>query len=378
MPGPKTQLPSAVFVALLLALAIACRVSNEPASPSSVEGSVDGSADAVAVDASGEGSAAVDGGEAQATEPCAGGATRSMWVWTSAAVTNAVERQTLLDFCKLKGIGRLYLQAGAGTYVLTRNVVVYKPMELSQFIVELRAKCITVELLYGAASWALRDNHGIPVTLAEQVAAYARAHPEAAPAAIHFDVEAHAVAGEMSEGMSWEWSIDAQRAPLVVQYLELLDKMHAALSGSSVGLGVDIPFWYDTHADLVPLAYGGVTTTPFEHVMARVSMATVMSWRDTKADLEEVAGNEVRWASAHGGRVAIGLEAGGCHRVGGVVVNDQPGNSDADLVTFCDEGRVLMESVAGQIEADYATEPGFAHLAIHDYQAYSDPTRMLP
>lgn len=316
---------------------------------------------------------------------------RGLWAWSASVVTVDAQRDALLAFAAERGVDRIFVHGGTGGPVITGNLMQTAPEELAAFLDAAAAQCISVELLFGDPSWALRDFHDTPLQLAEQLVTFSEGREGARPVALHLDAEAHGVHGVTSEGTSWDWNNDGtgdtpnHQIEMVGQYLELLAATRDVLAGSDLLLSSDIPFWYDgAGAAFNPQDFLGEVKPASEHVIDLVQRAVLMDYRDsafgsgsdaaTSANgIHDLASSELAYASETGAQVVIGVETLGCETVEGDVVLD--GELD-DVLTFCDEGAAVMETELAKVVSANDDEPGFAGLAIHHYAAWSDPARM--
>lgn len=344
--------------------------------------------DVVAGDAATDDAAQPDAGPPGApTCPAPDAVTRALWVWTSEVVTDPGARDALLDFAEAEGICRLYVQSGAGPLVVEGNLTQAHPTALATFLDLSAARGIVVELLYGRATWALGDEHGIPIALAEQAAAFQAAHAGAPLAGVHFDIEPHGIHGATSAGTVYDWSDEAQRPDILGQWLDLVDALAAITAPTGLALSWDAAFWLDG-ADQTynPLEHGGVAKPVSEHLIDRVDHVVLMAYRDSAfgvgVDAEtsangiyDLAASEVAYAASVGKRVRLGVEVGGCSTHDGELALDP---DFLDVVTFCDEGRTFMEVELGKLMAAEDPHDGFGGLALHHYGALSDPAAMAP
>lgn len=319
---------------------------------------------------------------------------KGLWVWTTTPVTDAVARQELLDFAVAHAVTRVFVHAGTGAPVLTRNLMQESPAALMSFLDDAAAVCVEVELLFGDPGWTLADRHERPIGLAAQAVTFAASLPGARPIGLHLDVEAHGIHGISSEGTTWDWSNDGtdgtpnQQIEMVGQYLEMLEAVRDTLAGSGLELSADIPFWYDSQsAAFNPLTFLGDEKLASEHVVDVVDRAVLMDYRDTAFGsgssaansangIYDLAASEVAYATASAGRVVIGVETIGCTtNDDGALVLD---GSMPDYLTFCDEGAAATEAQLDLVADAFAGQSGLDGYAVHHWGSYGDPLRMAP
>ncbi|MDB4944037.1 MAG: hypothetical protein JWP97_3571, partial [Labilithrix sp.] len=122
-------------------------------------------------------------GAPSATPAAARAQVHGMWVWsTKTRLEDAHGLEALLASCRTVGVDEVYLS--------TNNGVLDDP-RLPRFVGGLEAAGIRVEALFGDATWYRPAERAPMVAMIEAVAGYGRAHPEAAFAGIHLDIEPH-------------------------------------------------------------------------------------------------------------------------------------------------------------------------------------------
>lgn len=366
--------------------------SSSSSSSSSGDGTGTSSSSSSSSSSSGDGtgasssSSSSSGGE---TSPCPPSTEidKAMWVWDGGSVTDATARAKLFAFAGAHHVTRIYLQTGAGSSVLTSNLLATKPSELASFLDEAATQCIGVDLLFGKASWTVADQHSIPISLAQQAVAFAAGLTGQKPKGVHFDIEPHGVSGVTSGGTTYSWSTTSQKPALMAQFLDLADSLAATLAGSGLELSMDVAFWLDgASQSFNPLTYKGVAKPASEHVIDIIDRAVIMDYRDsafgtgttaaTSSDgMFDLAATEVAYARSKGKPITLGVEVTGCQTVGGSIVLT---GSVPDKVTFCDEGRAVMEAELAKVAAAYAATGATPAYAVEDYAAYSDPTVLKP
>lgn len=260
-----------------------------------------------------------------------------VWVWNPADITDLSRSAKLLDFAETRTITHLYVESEA--------LLVEDPARLARFLDEAQARCVAVELLFGAASWALAEQHADALALVEASLDFVDALAGARPVALHFDVEPHGLP---------DW--DAMQETYASEYLDLLEQMTARLAGSELPLTVDIAFWYDT----VMLLRDGESRPLSELVQDRVDRVVLMNYRDHAEPPDGILDNaatEVAYAARVGRRVRIAVES-----TCGV---------EPEKVTFCEEGAIAMSLALELTKSAYAGNPGWDGVAVHDYAAWS-------
>ena len=280
------------------------------------------------------------GGGAESSTGAAGCPARAqlgVWVWQPDAVKEPAQAAALLEFAAMRGVTHVYVES--------ESLLVEDPERLAMFLDEAEAQCVAVELLFGAAGWALQEQHAEALALVEEALDFVDALAGARPAGLHFDVEPHGLP-------DWE----ANQVSYANEYLDLLEQMATNLAGSELPLTVDIAFWYDT----VMLMRDGELRPLHELVQDRVDRVVVMDYRDHAEPPDGILGNaaaEVAYAAKVGRRVRIAVETT-C-------------GLEPEKVTFCEEGAIAMTLALELTVTSYDASPGWDGVAVHDYAAWS-------
>lgn len=316
-------------------------------------GPVSGTSGEAPTGETGETGGATSGGEASSggevtSEPGTGGeesstgaagcpplAPRGLWVWQPDQAKDPGNAALLLEFAAAHGVTHVYLES--------QSLLAEDPERLAAFIGEADEACVAVELLFGAADWALTDNHAEPLGIVDDALVFSEGLA-VRPAGLHFDVEPHGLA---------DWG--ANQAAYANQYLDLLEAMTADLLGSELALTVDIAFWYDG----VLVDRDGEARPLSELVQDRVDRVVIMDYRDHAEPPDGIVDNaatELEYAAQIGREVRVGVETT-C-------------GLDPEKVTFCEEGAAAMEAAIDATVAAFAASPAWAGVAVHDHDAW--------
>ena len=156
---------------------------------------------------------------------------------------------------------------------------------------------------------------------------------------LHFDIEPSSLA---------EWTTDTDA--VVTQYLTLLDQLAAVTSAAGVALEVDIPFWFDT----ITSTYDGPARPLSELVIDRADRTIVMDYRDHASPpngMLDLAESELLYGDSVSRDVVVAVETN-------CALNP--------VVTFCEEGRAVLEIELAIFEATQASVSAFQGFAVHD------------
>lgn len=270
-------------------------------------------------------------------EACPERAQLGMWVWQPETVMDPVETAKLLAFAEEQGVTHVYLES--------ELLLAEQPERLAGFIADADARCVAVELLFGAADWALSEHHGVALALVEDSLDFVDALAGARPVGLHFDVEPHGLP---------DWG--GMQAVYAGQYLDLLQAMAMSLSGSELPLTVDIAFWYDG----VMIERDGMLRPLNELVQDRVDRVVVMDYRDHAEPPDGILDNaeaEVAYAGQIGRGVRVAVEST-C-------------GLEPEKVTFCEEGAIAMTLALELAKVTFDGSSAWDGVAVHDYAAWS-------
>ncbi len=259
------------------------------------------------------------------------GKPRDVWLWGSTTATDLGKRAIFFDFAASHAIRTVYIES--------ESLISNNQAALADFITEASNRCMSVELLYGYAPWALTINHGKAVNLAGKSVIFAQGLV-IKPAGIHFDVEPYLLP---------EWDTDQNGT--ANQYLTLLEKLSAETSGTGLRLTVDTPFWFDNR--WVPR--DGQTRLMSELVIDRVDRVVIMDYRDTSDLIIKFASSEMAYAGNTGKEVVIGVTTN-C--------------VSPTYITFCEEGIESMEQAFNSVSTAYSNSLAFRNFSVHDYTGY--------
>jgi len=238
----------------------------------------------------------------------------ALWVWSWGGAGE------LTDFAAADGFDRVYLyaQGGFGPHVRAA-------------IANLGAAGIAVEALGGERRWATDRRDGM-VEFVRSARRYQRDAPAGARlAGVHVDVEPWALrAWDRHERRTQRRYVAALRA--------------ARRAAGPLPLAADIPFWADG------IRLGGSSLA--EAAIAATDAVTIMAYRDSAAEVIDVARREVRIAGRLGKRATIGVETG---------------DYDPPSITFFQEGRAALVAALAAVDARFAAHRGFGGTAVHHY-----------
>lgn len=269
---------------------------------------------------------------------------RGLWVWNAEVVTNDDAKARFFDFVRSEHINAIYLH--------TYGLLSANPTALEDFIAE--AGDAEVELLTGDPSWALTANHSEVLDFVQDAIAFTQDVGHAGrPVGLHFDIEPYLLD---------EWKSD--QGGTITQYLDLLVAIRKMLTGTEAPLllGADIPFWYDT----IEATYDGETKPLHQHVQDIVDYVAIMDYRDTAGGGDGIishARNELLYANKINKLVTIGIETN-C--------------IEPAKITFCEEGKAVMEQELYEAKLSFEASPAFHGFAIHDYVGYARLSQPAP
>jgi len=262
---------------------------------------------------------------------------RALWVWNAEVVADDDAKARFFDFIRSEHINAIYLHA--------YGLLSVNPAALEDFIAE--AGDAEVELLIGDPSWALTANHSKILDFVQDAIVFTQNVGRAGrPVGLHFDIEPY---------LMDEW--DSDREGTIAQYLDLLVAVRERLTEKKVPLllSADIPFWYDT----VEAIYDGETKPLHQHVQDIVDYVVIMDYRDSAGGSDGMiahARNELSYANKTNKLVTVGVETN-C--------------IEPAKITFCEEGKAVMEQELYEARLSFEASPAFHGFAVHDYVGYA-------
>ncbi|MBX7195654.1 MAG: hypothetical protein K1X94_26595 [Sandaracinaceae bacterium] len=245
-----------------------------------------------------------------------------------------VRRDEILTLAEDAGVTEIYLHANR-VYAGDLDEAV-----LADWIAAADARCLSVELLFGNASWIPTAGHAEAIARASWTIRFAAAHPDARPAGVHFDLEPQQLA-------LWD---TGDRPMLISQLVDVLEAMTPDVEAAGLRLSVDIGFFLDGY----DVTRGGRARPGHEWVTDAVSRVVVMDYRDTADNVGhggmiDLAAEEVAYASGAGVPIVLAAET---------TAQDPP------YITFHEEGRAALFAQLAAVRSHYGSQlEGFA---IHD------------
>ncbi|MBI5607592.1 MAG: hypothetical protein HY902_01780 [Deltaproteobacteria bacterium] len=257
-----------------------------------------------------------------------------LWVWSNLPATDAAAAAALIELARDTSVTSLYMQA--------QTLVYDAPDALQQLVVRAAAANVQVELLIGRPEWARADQAGEPIQLVGDLVAFIAKAKGPRAVALQLNIEPHGLP---------EWS--AARAQLLLDLLDLLDKLQPIAHKAGIALHFDMPTWYDS----IAVTRLGQTRPMSEWVIDAVDTAVLMDYDDDLPDLLDRISSELAYADKVHKRLIVGVET-------------QCG-LDNDL-TFCEEGRTALRATLAQLHAALKLHPAYAGQAIHHWKSLAE------
>lgn len=278
----------------------------------------------------------------------------AMWVWTTDEdLAEKARADTLLDFCRGRGITDVFLQI---PYEYDSSVELKLTDAMRDFNIAADRAKIRVHALDGAPRYVLPENHA---RMFELVAALERFNRDGPPEgrfdAIHLDNEPYVLP---------EWKDPAKRPPIITAYVELNRELRRRANAAGMELGLDIPFWFDRRdpsgEPAFPVETPKGTVSLLEALFGIAQNVAVMSYRERVTGpngVVAVCRDEFELARRYGVEVFTSIELGAGPKVEeGISLGRYPRDYfAAQLATL---RRVL------------GYEPNCRGLAIHNYVYY--------
>jgi hypothetical protein len=258
-----------------------------------------------------------------------------MWVWQSEVVTDEHAQRQFFHFAANKGVRTAYI---ASSKLLDSDSSTY-----GEFIDTAKQKGLTVELLFGESSWALKSNHAEAVAVTTSAIQFIQGLSGCKPVGIHFDIEPYTLP---------EWTTDMNRT--ANQFLDLLVSVHKKTERAKVRLTVDVPYWYYSRM----VTRNGETRSMIEWVLDIADRIAIFDYTHDADDLIRLGTPEMDAAKSANKPAVIGVNV----------------KCPAEKTTFCGEGQKVLSSAFGTTKRAFVGYPldGFA-VEAYSYWLTLDP-----
>ncbi len=216
----------------------------------------------------------------------------ALWVWETEPIAESDNRiDAFVAFCQKQHITDVFLQ-------IPRS----GPSTLRDIVERLNDANIRVDALDGDPHYALEAHHPKVLDGIRRVVDYNAAVPKRARfSGVRYDNEPYLIKGFGG----------VKRAPVLRQYLSLLDKIKAVTAPANLAFGVDIPFWFDSKNRFNEPTSEIDGKILSEWIIDKVDNLAIMDYRTFAYGPDGVVAHgldELEYASAKGKDVFIGLE----------------------------------------------------------------------
>lgn len=338
---------------------------------------------------------------------------KAMWLWeTSRLIHNPTEVSSLIALCRREQITDLFLQLPYRANQINGEWRIQWDEEAFRILLAAlhRAK-LRVEALDGDPSLALATSHDRVLAAIKSIFHYnQRVKVAERWDGLRYDNEAYLLP-QFTRG---------NKQNILRQYLNLLQKMRKLINSTSLTLGADIPFWFDTRNNWQEPA-AELDGRPFsEHIIDLVDNVAIMDYRTQAYGPDGIiahAWDELEYANRRGKKVFVGVETVdlpdetliefGAQGNGACLVLDDyhdqsvrfqlfpsqkcPSNRSrvgsfnqhswilwtvrqtvipASKLTFAKYQPPDLNRVLSQAQIEFAHQPSFAGFAIHSYESY--------
>ena len=268
---------------------------------------------------------------------------RATWVWDTRLLLYPKEQASLLKFCHSHRIGTLYLFA--------YNLKAPMDQVYREFLRQAHREGLSVYALGGDPRWGQPRYHPVPLAWIESIRQFnGQVSVEERFDGVHTDIEVYLLA------KSWSEHPEA----LLGGYLDLHAKIAEILKSDRrpMGLGVDVPFWFDDDTAW-RILWHGVIRPPSHHMLDIADSITVLAYRNAAEGSDgtiQLVSLEMDYADRIGKKVFIGQE------------------TQKDLfpayVTFGGTSCAVLERELKKIFKVMGHRPSFGGFAIHHYESY--------
>ncbi|MCJ8012457.1 hypothetical protein MUG84_12005 [Paenibacillus sp. KQZ6P-2] len=257
---------------------------------------------------------------------------KATWVWQTELIEDGGGH--LLDFARQEGINLIYLQINRDLPKATYET----------FIQNAHKEAIAVHALGGDPGWALQEHQDRMLGLADWTMNYnASVSPENQFDGIHLDIEPYVLP---------QWNTNKQA--VISSWESNLKAFLAKTSGSSLELGIDIPFWFDDTKTSEGGSLNEWLMNSFDHV-------TVLAYRnevDTEHGIVYLSKDELALADRLGKQVLVAVNT-----------KEMPGEAHT---SFYGRGKDQMNQSLRQLSGELSSHASFAGIAIHDFRNWEN------
>ncbi|OZB95198.1 hypothetical protein [Paenibacillus sp. XY044] len=264
------------------------------------------------------------------------GPVKATWVWQTELIEDGGKE--LLSFAQNQGINLIYLQINRD---LPAN-------QYETFIKNAHADNIAVHALGGDPGWAQTKHRDRLVGLVDWVNDYNNA--EASDArfdGIHLDIEPYVLP---------EWNTDPEGVigTWIGNIQAFLDAAHA--SGSTLDLGIDLPFWFDGYT--VPNQGDEKLTEWFMKSFDHVTILAYRNTVDSEHGIVELARDEMESAQKLGTKALVAVNT-----------KQMPGE---EHTSFYGSGKSEMDQSLKSLSAALESYTSYGGIAIHDFRNWEN------
>lgn len=216
-----------------------------------------------------------------------------------------------------KSLGDEYLEFAKDNNI---NEIYYCDYEMNDNTYLFAQKCkrlnIKVYILLGEWQW-VQNPEGL-YSLIEKYKQFQIDHKNIL-SGIHLDIEPHQSP-----------SFSEERNTLLTKLCTLAYNINNTYK--NIDISYDIPFWID---DIVEV--NGVSKKAYEHMLDYSDKCFIMSYRDTKEKIYDVASDEMKYARENNKHLILGVETY---------------STEGDQVSFLEEGKEYLNTVLNDIKGD--------------------------
>ncbi len=276
------------------------------------------------------------------------------WLWTPLISITPSYRDYVINGAKQNGITAIYLSLDSYLDVFTmptgsaRDEAKEKfDQALEDFIAEAHSQGIAVDAEGGWQNWAEPGNEYKPEALLEYVIKFNQTHSEKLRG-FQYDVESYLLP---------QYQNDKQI--IFYNFVYLVDKTVAKLSGTGLQFSVVIPDFFDGESNETPqFSYRGETGYVVDHLLRVLgrrdgSRLIVMSYRNISRGDDgtiDISRSEIEKANSTNTKVIIAQETG---------------DVLPQYVTFFNTSRKYYDRQVSQIKNTFAADKSFAGIATH-------------
>ena len=274
-----------------------------------------------------------------------------MWSWQQESFQTPAARTQMIQFCKEHRITHICQHVSTVSKDGKPGIANAEP--LKQLILLAADNDITISALRGEPNMFFAKRMERRKEKLILLVEFNRGLPDGYSLdGIQYDVEPY---------LTKEWKAGGEKRRKVVEdYLACLDMIGKELknSGSTLKLGVDVPFWWDKPEHTYQ--YDGKDQSFVHHIQDRVDSLNLMSYRRTAKDVIRFAKDELAYAKKNRLQQSVGV---------GLNFAKQTGSEK--VTTFAGHPVSMFKTAMAELQEKLSDAESVQRIMLHDYRTFA-------